>query len=191
MQGDAEEVLRFWLDEVGPEGWYAGGEALDQMCRSRFLGLWERGAQGELDDWACGPRGALGLVVLLDQLPRNMFRGDARAFASDGRALANAKDAINRGLDLQVADPERQFLYMPLMHSEIMADQDRSVRLFLLRIAGRDSLKHAIAHRAVIRRFGRFPYRNAALGRKTTPEEAAFLAEGGYAAAMREAGIAT
>lgn len=186
MRGAAEEVLAFWLDEVGPEGWYGGGEALDARCRERFLPLWEAAARGELDGWASQPRSCLGLMIVLDQLPRNMFRGSAKAFATDAKARAVAKSAIARGFDLRVPEPERQFFYMPLEHSEYFADQARAVRLFALRIADREYLRHARAHRAVIRRFGRFPYRNAALGRRTTPAEAAFLDAGGYGAALAE-----
>lgn len=187
MQEEAEAILAFWLDEVGPKGWYQGGEALDAECRARFLDTWEQARRGALDGWAASPRSALALVILLDQLPRNMRRGEAGAFASDARALAVAKASIRRGFDLAVEGPERQFFYLPLMHSEVIADQERAVRLILLRLDGDDQLTHARAHRAVIRRFGRFPYRNAALGRRTTEGEDAFLAAGGYAAALAEA----
>ncbi len=188
MVAEAEEVLAFWLDEVGPVGWYEGGEALDATCRARFLETWERGFAGELDGWTCAPRSALGLIILLDQLPRNMFRGDARSFASDAKALAVTKGAIERGFDEKIEEPGRWFFYLPLMHSESVGDQERAVRLFALRSEDKEQLKHARAHRAVIRRFGRFPYRNAALGRTTTPAETEFLAAGGYAAALREVG---
>jgi len=187
MQEEAEAILAFWLDEVGPKGWYQGGEALDAECRARFLDTWEQARRGALDGWAASPRSALALVILLDQMPRNMRRGEASAFASDARALAVAKASIRRGFDLAVEGPERQFFYLPLMHSEVIADQERAVRLILLRLDGDDQLTHARAHRAVIRRFGRFPYRNAALGRRTTEGEDAFLAAGGYAAALAEA----
>lgn len=187
MQEEAEAILAFWLDEVGPKGWYQGGEALDAECRARFLDTWEQARRGALDGWAASPRSALALVILLDQMPRNMRRGEAGAFASDARALAVAKASIRRGFDLAVEGPERQFFYLPLMHSEVIADQERAVRLILLRLDGDDQLTHARAHRAVIRRFGRFPYRNAALGRRTTEGEDAFLAAGGYAAALAEA----
>ena len=188
MDAEAEEVLAFWLDEVGPVGWYQGGEALDATCRERFLATWERGRAGALDAWTCAPRSALGLIVLLDQLPRNMFRGHARSFASDAKARAVAKGAIERGFDAKIEGKARQFFYLPLMHSEVVSDQERAVRLFALRFEDKEQLTHAQAHRWVIRSFGRFPYRNAALGRTTTPAEAEFLAAGGYAAALREVG---
>lgn len=185
MDPRAEELARFWLEEVGEEGWYARSDALDARIRDRWLPLWEEACAGGFDGWRCTPRGTLALVILLDQFPRNMFRGDARAFATDVRARQVAKDAILRGFDRRVPLPERQFLYMPLEHSEMPSDQDWSVRLMLLSF-GRDSemLRHARAHRAVIRRFGRFPYRNAALGRESRPDEVAFLADGGYAVAL-------
>ena len=188
MTAEAEEILAFWFDEVGPVGWYEGGEALDETCRARFLGTWELGRTGALNAWTCAPRSTLGLIILLDQLPRNMFRADARSFASDARARAVAKGAIERGFDVRIEEPARWFFYLPLMHSEIVGDQERAVRMFALRSGNKEQLKHARAHRAVIRRFGRFPYRNAALGRRTTPVEAEFLAAGGYAAALREVG---
>jgi uncharacterized protein (DUF924 family) len=133
-----------------------------------------------------GPKGALGLIILTDQFPRNMFRDSPRAFASDARALRIAALAINHAWDLRVAEPMRQFFYLPFMHSEMLTDQDRSVRLFKARMATGDNLLHARAHREVIRRYGRFPYRNAALGRISTPQEDVFLASGGYGAIVQE-----
>lgn len=181
MHAKAEEILGFWLDEVGPEGWYAGGEALDARCR-RFEADWEAGVRGDFAAWTVAPRGALALTILLDQLPRNMFRGTARAYSSDRRARITCKGAIARGLDLGIVGDARQFFYLPLMHSENLADQDRGVRMFLLRHDRPEGLRHARAHRDIIRRFGRFPFRNHALGRVSTPEEEAWLAAGGYLA---------
>lgn len=181
-----EELLAFWLDEVGPDGWYRVDPALDARIRATYESVWESARAGGLDGWSCQPRPCLALVILLDQFPRNMFRGERRAFASDARALAFAKSAIGRGFDQRVETEARQFFYLPLMHSEIVADQERSVRLFKLNLEGASNLTHARAHRAVIRRFGRFPYRNDALGRATTEPEAAWLAQGGYAAALAE-----
>jgi len=181
MHAKAEEILAFWLDEVGPEGWYAGGEALDARCR-RFEEDWERGVRGDFAQWTVEPRGALALTILLDQFPRNMFRGSPKAFSSDRRARITCKGAIARDRDLGVEGAPRQFFYLPLMHSENLADQDRSVRMFLLRFESPDSLRHARAHRDIIRRFGRFPFRNAVLGRASTPEEEAWMAAGGYPA---------
>jgi uncharacterized protein (DUF924 family) len=178
----AQDLLDFWMGELGPEDWFKVDAALDARVRERWLPLWEQGAANGLRTWTVAPRSCMALLILLDQFPRNMFRGEARAFSSDGRALAVARTALLAGLDRRVDGPERSFFYLPFMHSEVQTDQDRSVRLFLLGF-GRESdfLRHARAHREVIRRFGRFPYRNAALGREDTPEEAAFLQEGGYA----------
>jgi len=185
MDPRAEELARFWLNEVGEQRWYESDAALDAEIRDRWSALWEEARTGALDDWRCTPRGTLALVVLLDQFPRNMFRCDPRSFSSDIKARQVAKDAILRGFDRRVPLPERQFFYMPLEHSEMPSDQAWCVRLMLLNF-GRDSelLRHARAHREVIRRFGRFPYRNAALGRESRPDERAFIAEGGYAAAL-------
>ncbi len=185
---DPHGILRFWFEEVSPEDQFNGPPELDELCRARYLDLWERARHGAFDDWRTAARPCLALIVLLDQFPRNMFRGDARAFASDARALAIAKDAIARGYDMQLDQPQRGFFYLPLMHSEILADQEHSVGRTVLGGGDADSLLHARAHRLVIRRFGRFPYRNAALGRETTPEEQAFLEAGAYGAALAEAG---
>jgi uncharacterized protein (DUF924 family) len=185
MLAEANDILTFWLDEVGPKGWYHPTAALDEEIRTRFGAAWEDARGGGAQAWICSPRSSLALIVLLDQFPRNMFRGDARAFASDRRALTAAKLAIGRGHDQTVELPKRQFFYMPFMHSEVSSEQHRSVRLFGLCPGAEGDLRHARAHRCVIRRFGRFPYRNAALGRRSTPDEEAFLAEGGYTAALR------
>jgi len=186
MQPSAETttILTTWLEQVGPAGWYRACPETDAMIRRRFADLWARAAAGGCDAWAAEPRDALALVILLDQFPRNMFRGTARAFASDAKARSVAARAIAMGHDRRVTEPGRQFFYLPFMHSETLPDQERCVRLISLKLpeTGSDNLDHARRHRAVIRRFGRFPYRNAALGRADTPGEAAFLAEGGYGA---------
>lgn len=187
MDPRAQDVLDFWLGELQPKDWMSGNEALDTRIRDRWLPLWEEARAGGLRDWTVSPRTCLALVIVADQFPRNMFRGSAKAFSSDRRALAVAKAAILAGHDKRVDLPARVLFYMPLMHSEVTVDQDRCVRLMLL-ACGRDSdrLQHARAHREIIRRFGRFPFRNAALGRETSPEEEAFLAVGGYAGMLKE-----
>ncbi|WP_213683950.1 DUF924 family protein [Roseicyclus sp.] len=185
VQNRAGEVLTFW-QEAGPESWYRQDAPFDRTIRDRFGALWDLACAGGCDHWAMGPKGALGLIVLTDQFPRNMFRDSPRAFASDARALRIAASALNHGWDLRVAEPMRQFFYLPFMHSEMLTDQDRSVRLFKARMATGDNLLHARAHREVIRRYGRFPYRNAALGRTSTPQEDVFLASGGYGAIVQE-----
>jgi len=183
-----EEILAFWLDEVGPEGWYAGGAALDATVRRRFETAWDKAQEGAFSLWLTYPSGVLAYVILNDQLPRNMFRGMGQAFASDRAALSAAKCAIDKGWDMKIAEPARQFFYLPLMHSESQMDQDRCVRLMLDRMpeTGEANLRHARAHREVIRRFGRFPYRNEALERASTAPEIAFVQAGGYGSVLRE-----
>lgn len=179
-----EDVLHFWLEDAGPARWYAVDPDFDREIASRFGPAVAFAASGGYADWTTRADGALALLVLLDQFSRNVHRGDARSFAADGRARAVAKRAIAQDLDRQVKEPERQFFYLPLMHAESPEDQARCVRLFMLRMpqTGAINLKHAIAHRGAIRRFGRFPGRNDALGRKSTPAERAYLASGGYGA---------
>lgn len=185
---DAETVLQFWLHEVGEKRWYEQGDPLDRMIRDRFEDLWNSARAGRLNGWTCAARGTLAFLIVTDQFPRNMFRDDPRAFATDRMALSACVPAIYRHWDLTVAEPERQFFYLPLMHSENLADQDHCVRLMLTRLtgSGADNLRHARAHREVIRKFGRFPYRNKALGRESSPAEAAFMEQGGYARFIRE-----
>ena len=183
---DPVEVLDFWLAEVGAEGWYAGGDALDGEIRGRFAEVWQAALQGGLEHWVESPAGALAYIVICDQLSRNMHRGKADSFASDALARAAAVKAVANGWDLEVPEPERQFFYMPFNHSENPGDQAVGVRLTEERLPGSPgNLLHSRAHQEVIRRFGRFPGRNAALGRADTPEEAAFLAEGGYGALVK------
>lgn len=179
---EAARVLRFWLDEVGPAGWYAVDEAVDRRCADEFGAPMADALAGRLGAWRASPRGTLALLILLDQFPRNVHRGTAAAHAGDLRARALAMAAIGRGDDLQVPEPERQFFYLPLMHSESLADQERCVRLVLTRLpqTGAENLKHAVLHREVIRRFGRFPSRNRALGRPDTEAERAYREGGGY-----------
>ena len=181
-----EDILACWLDEVGPEGWYAGGDQLDQQIRDRFEDSWNAAHSGAYSLWLTYPTGTLAYIILTDQFPRNMFRGSGKSFATDRASLAAAKAAIARGWDMKIDEPARQFFYMPLMHSENLCDQDRCVRLMLTRMpqAGASNLLHAKAHREVIRRFGRFPFRNEALARETTPHEADFMRSGGYSATV-------
>jgi len=171
-------ILAFWRD-AGPERWYTPDDAFDaEVCR-RFLGLWQSAAAGELSSWETSDDGALALVIVLDQFPRNMFRGDIRTYASDAQARAVAHRAIDRGVDARIDPDLREFLYLPLMHSEHLLDQLHCIEL--QRAAGHtESLKWAEHHADIIRRFGRFPHRNRLLGRATTPEEQAFLDEGGF-----------
>lgn len=183
MTDAAAEVLDFWIEEVGPKGWYAGGEALDGEIRERFGALVGRAQDGELTDWITAPGPALAYLIVTDQFSRNIFRGSDRAFATDAKARMAADTALEEGWDLQIPEPQRQFFYLPLMHHEDPADQARCVELIAARMpeTGDDNLPHAKVHQEVIRRFGRFPARNAALGRETTAEEVDFLENGGYA----------
>ena len=179
---DPGPVLDFWLREVGETGWYRSPEGLDETMRARFTGLCLEARAGRLSRWAATARGALALILLLDQFPRNIWRGTAEAHAGDARGLTVAKHAIGRGFDLATPEPERQFFYLPLEHSESLADQERSLRLFLMRMPSlpEEGYRAIIGHRDVIRRFGRFPSRNAVLGRRDTGAEIAYRAERGY-----------
>ena len=183
-----QDVLAFWLDEVGPAGWYSADAALDLEITQRFLETWQNAAQGGCGLWLTCASETLAYIILTDQFPRNMFRDKAAAFATDGIARTAAKMAVNRDWDMKIDEPARQFFYLPLMHSENLADQDRGVRLIKERMpeTGESNLLHARAHRRVIRDFGRFPHRNAALDRATSAEERDFLAAGGYGAVVRE-----
>ena len=182
-----DDVLAFWLDECQPEDWYKAEPAFDAKIRDRFLTTWEAATEGALGLWLTYPGGTLAYIILTDQFPRNMFRGEGKAFATDHLGLAAAKMAVERQWDLKIDEPARQFFYLPLTHSENLCDQDRAVRLIHTRMPekGDGNIDHARAHRQVIRDFGRFPYRNAALGRKTTDAEQRFLDDGGYGAAIR------
>jgi uncharacterized protein (DUF924 family) len=181
------EVLEFWLNEIGEEGWFNGGDALDAACRDRFHDLWQAARDGGLEHWAEGATGTLAYLILTDQFPRNMFRGSPDAFATDPLARNAARRAVAMNWDLEVPEVQRAFFYLPFEHSELIADQDWSVALFAARTAGTPELGlHAEVHRRIIARFGRFPFRNAALGRETTPEEQAFLDAGAYPALVNQ-----
>ena len=172
-------VLDFWR-AAGPDKWFTKDAGFDAEIRARFLDDYEAAAQGGRTDWEATPEGALALVIVLDQFPRNMFRNSARAFAADPLAHAVADRALGRGFDQQVPARERTFFYLPFEHSENMADQERALALF--RATGdADLVKWAELHADIIRRFGRFPHRNSVLGRVSTAEELRFLAEGGFA----------
>lgn len=177
---DALDILDFWW-AAGPARWFARDEAFDTAIRDRFQGATETAATGALDVWAETPHGSLALLLLLDQFPRNLYRGDARAFAADAHARRIAGHALELGHDRAFPREARVFFYLPFEHSESLADQERSVDLFR-RHGEREAYFYALVHLDVIRRFGRFPHRNAALGRTTSPAEAAFLADGGFSA---------
>ncbi len=174
-------VLAFWFAGdplVMRKVWFAADPSFDRAC-AEFVTAREAAKADALDHWAATPRGGLALLILLDQISRNLFRGSAEAFAADAKARAIARDMIARGLDQALAPVERMFVYLPFEHSEDLADQELSVRLFAALDAtlGEDVLDYAVRHRDVIQRFGRFPHRNAALGRVNTAAEAAYLAQ--------------
>lgn len=184
---DPVMVLDYWLGEVGTEGWYAGGAELDDQIRALWADLWQAARDGGLDHWAEGTVGTLALLILCDQFPRNMWRGSADAFATDAIARAAARKAVAEGWDIGAPEPERQFFYLPFEHSEDPDDQALAVELFTTRMPeAAETILHARAHQAIIARFGRFPFRNAALGRETTPEEQEFLQSGGYGSVVND-----
>ena len=173
----AREVVEFWR-QAGMESWFNGGEAFDRQCEARFLDAHLAAGRGEYESWLGSAEGTLALMVLLDQIPRNVFRGSGHAFATDGLALHYAAQALAAGHDRQVEPELRAFFYLPWEHSEDMADQQRAVELFTA-LGNKVYADYAIAHREVIARFGRFPHRNRALGRVNTPGEQAWLDAGG------------
>jgi len=181
-----DEIISFWQDEVGQKGWYVVDPALDQNIRDRYLDFWLDVRADDYDNWPVNPRGALAMLIAIDQFPRNMFRGSGESFATDHKARCIAKRAIFLGQDLKIEEPMRQFFYLPLMHSEVLADQDTCMRMYTMNMSGSDRFLHPRAHREVIRKFGRFPYRNKAMGRGSTPAEKDYIAAGGYAVTVRE-----
>lgn len=170
-----DDVLEFWFGELAPEDWYTGKDDVDAAIRERFLPLYReisisipREARDDAD-------AALAAIILFDQFPRNMFRGQAEAFGTDDLAVDLARNALGRGYDQSLDEQRRQFMYMPLMHSEVLADQERCVTLFGA-LGDEGGLKYAVEHRDIIARFGRFPHRNRVLERESTPQERSFLA---------------
>src|ERR687893_960790 len=179
-------VLEFWFgreDEPGygefREAWFKKDPEFDQRVRDRFEDLYETAAAGGLDHWLEEARSSLALVILLDQLPRNMFRGDPKSYATDRKAQETTEHAVDRALDRELPPFQRMFLYMPFMHSEDLDHQRRSVELFRVLGGEDDATRYAVAHMEIIERFGRFPHRNKVLGRRPTPEEAEFLTQPG------------
>jgi uncharacterized protein (DUF924 family) len=174
----AADVLAFWR-AAGPAKWFKKDATFDAEIAQRFSALWQQAAAGSPPAWEDTPEGALALVILLDQFPRNMFRADARAFTNDATARAVADRAIARGFDQAVPASERLFFYLPFEHSESLADQERAIAL-VDSLGDPDLTRWAKLHADIIRRFGRFPHRNTALGRVSTHEEQAFLDAGGF-----------
>jgi len=172
-------VLQFW-ESAGPERWFGHNDLFDATFGRHFLDAHHAAARREYEDWLDSAEGALALLILVDQLPRNCFRGSAHAYATDGLALHYAKCAVAAGFDYQVRPELRLFFYLPFAHSEDPAEQARSVALHQ-RLGEPEANKWAVLHQDIIDRFGRFPHRNSALGRESTPEERQYLDEGGFA----------
>jgi uncharacterized protein (DUF924 family) len=182
----AEEVFDFWFgregDEVGygefREAWFTKDPEFDREIRDRFELIYEEAASGKLEDWKNDPQSCLALIVVLDQFPRNMFRGDAEMYATDELARAAARHAVEHAYDRELRPSQRLFVYLPFEHSEDLEDQRRSVELFRTlsaEMGSEDLLDYALRHMEIVERFGRFPHRNEILGRATTPEEVEFL----------------
>ena len=172
-----EDVLQFWR-EAGPQRWFRRDDAFDALFRERFLAAHEAAARGALQSWLATADGALALVLLLDQFPRNAFRGTPRMYDTDALARKAGAKALAAGYDQRLPVELRKFFVLPFAHSEELADQERAVAL--ARRIGPEDLAHAEHHRDIVRRFGRFPHRNAILGRESTPEERQYLESGGY-----------
>lgn len=177
LDENALAVTKFWRD-AGPDAWFAKNDAFDTDFRTRFLDLHYAAARRECDSWSDHAEGSLALMVLLDQFPRNCFRGTGHMFATDPLARHFAAKAVAAGHDLALDAEIRVFIYLPFEHSEAMVDQEKSVALH--KVNAESYLSYAIDHRDIIERFGRFPHRNRALGRETTPQEQAFLDAGGF-----------
>lgn len=171
-----DEVLDFWFGELTREDWYSGTEAFDEKIRTRFGDLHRRLAREFDAKQVNDARTALATVIVFDQFPRNLYRRTAEAFSTDALALEIARRALDRDFDAGLDPQQKQFLYMPFMHSEVSADQERCIDLFK-QLENEEGVRYAIEHRDIIERFGRFPHRNRALDRTSTPEEIAFLQE--------------
>lgn len=185
---DMNALLAFWLGEVGPQGWFAVNPAVDTAIRDRWGALWQEAREGRFAGWGEGGRETLAFLILLDQFSRNMFRGDGRSFATDALARDVARRAVARNADLEVAGLPRNFFYLPFEHSEVLADQDWGIALIAERLddPSGQHVFHARVHRAAIARFGRFPWRNEALGRPSTADEQTLLDRGGYGTLVKD-----
>jgi len=183
MAAQPQDILGFWT-QAGPKKWFEKNHAFDEAIRLKYEPTHHKAARGDYDAWLESPEGALALVIVLDQFPRNLYRRSGHGYATDGKARAVARVAIAAGFDQEVAPELRYFFYLPFEHSESLADQELCIELCagLQADTGDEGpMKWALIHRDIIARFGRFPHRNVALGRETTPAEQAFLDEGGFA----------
>lgn len=175
-----DDVLTFWFEELTPEEHFNGGTEIDEEIRERFGKLHTKAAAGELYDWRETLYGRLAEIIILDQFSRNLYRGEAKAFAQDKMALALAQECL-RNCDLSTLESsERAFLYMPFMHSESLVIHEIAMKLFSSEPDLKENLKYEISHKETLEEFGRYPYRNKALGRKNTPAEEDYLKETGY-----------
>jgi len=170
-----EVVIDFWFSEQMKQRWFSSTPALDKEILDAFEKVWEQAARGELDDWQHHPDGCLALVILLDQLPLNMFRGQPKSFSTEQKAVEIASHAVEKGFDQKIEKQKRAFLYMPFMHSEDMQQQNRSVALYRENHLD-GNIRFAEHHREIVKKFGRFPHRNAILNRDSSKEEVAYLA---------------
>jgi len=174
MQIQPEDILSFWYSKQISSHWFNSTEEIDQEIRDKFYDVWLQAESGKLDNWLNTANGCLALTIILDQFPLNMFRGQLRSFATEAQAISVSKHAIALGYDQSLDKAQRVFLYMPLMHSENMDDQNMSVDMFQ-RAGLEANLRFAQHHRGIVEQFGRFPHRNAILGRESTPQEIAYL----------------
>ncbi|HEY0918277.1 DUF924 family protein [Devosia sp.] len=172
-----DDILSFWFDEHGPQDWFGGAAAFDALLAERFGAVHPLIAAGEAWAWRTSPGGRLAEIIVLDQFSRQLYRGSARAFATDGMALVLAQEAVAGGHDLELEPVRRKFLYMPYMHSESLHIHEEALRLFTA-LGDEDTLGYERAHVEVLERFGRYPRRNAALGRQSTPAELDYIASG-------------
>jgi uncharacterized protein (DUF924 family) len=180
MRDTREEIIHFWFEETEPQQWFQKNETFDQSIKERFLTIYNMARDGLCDGWNQDADGCLALCILLDQFPRNMFRGTSQAFATDGKALLVAKYAVSKGYDQILPPVKRTFLYLPFEHSEDLRDQQKSADLFAVMKDDEPlAYDYALRHMAIIEQFGRFPHRNAVLNRDNTPEEEEYLAQGG------------
>ena len=183
---DPEFILNFWLDEVGPNCWYSSDDSLDGLIEQKFKETLQYILSGGHSLWLTYPSGALAYIIVLDQFSRNIFRGSKSSFAADRAAVAASKQSIKYEFDLKIDEPAWQSFYMPLIHSENLYDQEKCIRQILqkLPLSGHNLLKHARAHRELIRSYGRFPNRNSQLGRTNTLFEQEYFDHGGYQAVL-------
>ena len=175
---NAEHILKFWFEELEPRDWFRKSDELDDTIRRRFADTHQQAAAGELFGWRSSALGRLAEVIVLDQFSRNLFRNDPKAFAQDAQALTLAQEAVAQGLDQALSTSQKAFLYMPYMHSESVVIHEEALRLFA-QPGLEDNLRFEHRHKAIIDRFGRYPHRNAALGRDSTREERDFLQQPG------------